>query len=243
MHSRIIVTAANDPYEQTALTLIASIHRLSFDLIDKIYIFDLGLSKSAKQNLKRKKVEIVELPDHIDPNPKQHVYKCYIMDWAKDYGKEILWLDAGVMLLKPIDEIFNVINNEGIFLVGDPNHKNKAWTHQKCIDIMGANKKELNALQLSSGILGYKSGGPYQKLINEAHEYSKINGCVQGDHSNHRHDQSVYSILASRYNCKLQDIEIYGYWTNHKKNIDTAKKHGAVIFVHRNGHWDLRGLK
>ena len=243
MHNRIIVTAANDPYEHTLLTLIASIHRLSYDLIDKIYVFDLGLSNSVKKNIQRKKVEIVSLPEDVDATPKQHVYKCYAMHWAKDKAKEILWLDAGVMLLKPIDEIFKIINEEGIFLVGDPNHKNKAWTHQKCIDIMQASKEELNALQLSSGILGYKSQGKYQKLINEAYEYSKIDGCVQGSHSNHRHDQSVYSILASRYKCKLQDIDIYGYWTNHEKDINTAQKHGAVIFVHRNGHWDFRGLK
>lgn len=243
MHKRIIVTAANTPYEHTLLTLIASIHRLAYDLIDKIYVFDLGLSDSAKKNVQRKKVEIVSLPDNVDATPKQHVYKCYAMHWAKSQAEEILWLDAGVMLLKPIDEIFNIISKEDIFLVGDPNHKNKAWTHQKCRDIMNATPEELNAPQLSSGILGYKSKGKHQKLIDEAYEYSKIDGCVQGSHSNHRHDQSVYSILAARYKCNRQDIDTYGYWTDPKRNINTAKKHGSVIFVHRNGHWDFRGLK
>lgn len=239
----IIVTAANSPYFNSLATLVASIHRHSFDLIDQIFIFDIGLSQEDRSTASTwSKVSIVDLPNDIDSTPKQHVYKCYCVHWAKNQAEKILWLDAGVMLLKSIDQIFKIIQDEDIFLVGDPDHKNERWTHEDCRLIMKATQEELGAQQLSSGILGYKSQGGYQQLIDDAYAYSKINGCVEGCHSNHRHDQSVYSILAARYKCNLQNIDTYGYWTDGSRNLNTAKEIGATIFVHRNGHWDFSGL-
>ena len=108
---------------------------------------------------------------------------------------------------------------------------------------MKATDSEMNDNQLSAGILGYKSNGPFQSLINEAYEYSKIKECIGGGEQNHRQDQSIYSILASRYNCNKQDIDMYGYWTDGSRNLNTAKDIGSTIFVHRNGHWDSNGLR
>jgi lipopolysaccharide biosynthesis glycosyltransferase len=244
MYKNIVITAANAAYENSAKTLVSSIHKHSFDDVDQIYVFDLGLSKQERKSLNGcKKTTVVDFPDNVDCTPKQHVYKCYALHWGSEMGENVLWLDAGVMLLKSIKEMFEIINSEDIFLVKDPDHKNKSWTHQKCIDIMQATKEELNANQLSSGILGYKSRGKYQNLITEAYEFSKIQGCVTGSHATHRHDQSVYSILASRYNCPTQSIDKYGYWTDAKRTLKTAQEIGAVIFVHRNAHWDFKHLK
>lgn len=244
MNKNIIITAANSPYYNALLTLIASIHRESFDLVDQIFVFDLGLDDLERKRVSGlQKVSVVNFPEYVDTEPKQHVYKCYAIHWAKDQGENILWLDAGAMALKPIDEMYEIINSEHIFLVEDTDHKNHSWTHQQCRDIMQATDSELNDFQLSSGILGYKSGGKYQNLINESYEFSKIEGCVKGDHNIHRHDQSVYSILASRYNCPKQDIDKYGYWTDSSRNLNTAREIGATIFVHRRGHCDLSGLR
>jgi hypothetical protein len=146
------------------------------------------------------------------------------------------------MALKSIKEIFDIIEDEDVFCVGD-SHLNKNFTKDSCIQIMNATESELNDVQLSSGIIGYKVGGRYEKLFDEAFELSKIKGCVVGDEQNHRHDQSVYSILASRYNVKKQDIDVYGYWTDLNRNLKTAIDIGAVIFVHRRGHYDNTELK
>jgi hypothetical protein len=101
---------------------------------------------------------------------------------------------------------------------------------------MKASEKEKNDSQLSAGMLGYKIGGRYQKLIDEAFEYSKIKDCVRGDAVirdpampyllGDRHDQSIYSVLASRYNCPRQDIAIFGEWRG-------VLSDEQVIYVHR----------
>lgn len=246
--NNIVITAANSKYYHSLLTLINSIHLYSLELVQSIIVYNLGLSGEEVKNLKKiKNVIVEEFPQGVELlhskflEPKQYVYKIYCAKNSEKFGKNILWLDAGVMALKPLDEIFKVIENEHIFMVGDV-HLNKNYTHKNCIKIMNATEKELNDTQISAGILGYKSDGKFNFLIEEAYNYSLIENCVDGSVENHRHDQSVYSILASRYNVKKYNIDKYGYWTDSNRNLKTAIENNAVIFVHRNGHYDVKNL-
>lgn len=248
-YNNIVITAANSLYFDTLVTLIASIHRTSYNTVDRIIIYDLGLNDDEIFIINSyDKCEVISfnlilpiLPFDDYLLPKGHAYKCFCLYHAKDLGSNILWLDAGVMLLKNIQEIYDFINNENIFVVGDL-HLNVNFTKPSCVNIMSATENELNDVQISSGILGYKSYGKYQNLFNEAYEYSIIKDCVVGDENNHRHDQSVYSILVSRYGIKKYNIDIYGYWTDSNRTLETAIKNNAVIFVHRRGHNDKTGL-
>jgi hypothetical protein len=156
-------------------------------------------------------------------------------------SKNVLWLDAGACALRSLEPIFNVIESEDIFLVGDV-HINKNFTHKRCVEVMNATEEELMDNQLWSGLVGFKSDGKYSRIITEGWNYSQIEGCVDGFEDNHRHDQSVLSILSSRYNCPTQDIDIFGYWTDSSRNLEGAKSIGSVIFAHRRGYDDKSKL-
>jgi hypothetical protein len=246
--SNIIVTTANSLFYYSVLTLINSIHKHSFNLIDKIIVFNLGLCQEEINRLKKiKKVSVVNYPDNARDlhskflEPKQYVYKVYCLKNASSFGSNILWLDAGIMALEPIDEIFNTIEKEHIFLVGDV-HLNKSYTHKECIRIMNASEEELAAKQLSAGIIGYKVNGNFQKFVDEAYKFSLIEGCVDGGNEDHRHDQSVFSILAARYKIKTQSIDTYGYWTNLTRDINSARQCGAILFVHRRSYHEVANI-
>ena len=107
---------------------------------------------------------------------------------------------------------------------------------------MNASEKELMDKQLWSGLVGFKSDGKFTHIITEGWEYSQIEGCIDGFEDNHRHDQSVLSVLSSRYNCQTQDIDMFGYWTDSSRNLEGAKSIGSVIFAHRRGHDDKSNL-
>jgi hypothetical protein len=243
MYKNIIITGANSPYFESLLTLISSVHKDSFELVDMIMVYNFGLDNTEIEKLKSlKKVKIVEVPkDHptytliSSVKIKCHFLKMYSLFDAINYSENILWLDAGVCALKSLETIFNVIENKEIFLVGDV-HINSNFTHKDCINIMNATESEMSDFQLSSGIIGFKSNGKFKHIITEGWYYTQIEGCIDGFENNHRHDQSILSILASRYNCSRQDIDIYGYWTNTTRNLNTAKEYGSVIFVHRRGY-------
>ena len=69
-----------------------------------------------------------------------------------------------------------------------------------------------------------------------------MEGCIDGYESNHRHDQSVLSILASRYKCKRYDIDRYGYWTDINRNLEKALENNSIIFAHRKGYTNHNDL-
>lgn len=261
---KIVITACNDLYFNACLTLVASIHKTSFNVVNTIYIYNLGLSNNNIKKLNNlKKVEVKFFEDlkqkypKIDINnyykyPKQFAYRGILRHSASNIkGDLIFWIDCGAIFLKSAKIIFDLIEKNDIFIVRDINQKNYTWTHPECIKIMKPSIEELSDYQICSGIFGYKKDGKYQKLINEALEYHYNKECVYGLHcynygpniitgtpiQGHRHDQSIYSILVSRYKCPVQDLFIYGEYRGLKYcNKDTC------IYVHRRKYNNHSGL-
>lgn len=247
-YNNILITATNSAYYESLLTLISRVHKDSFDIVDMIFVYDLGLDLSEINNLKKlKKVTIVDFPNNsseLHPKfmePKSYIYKIYCMYQSSKLGNNVLWLDSGASPLKSIDVIFEKINSEEIFLVGDI-HTNRDYTHQECRKCTSASDDELNGKQLWAGLVGYKSNGKYQHIFDEAYRLSLIPGCLDGNQENHRHDQSILSILTHRHNCPRQEIDIFGYWTDWNRNLQKAIEIGSVIFAHRRGYTDKSHL-
>lgn len=246
--NNIIVTSSNSIYFDSLLTLINSVHKYSLNILDQIFVYNLGLEKSEINRLvSMKNVTVLEFSEEAKSShtkfmePKSYVYKTYCLYQGKNYGRNVLWVDAGAMFLDSCQVIFNKINSQDIFLVKDI-HININYTHTNCRTIMAATDKELKDCQLWAGLIGYKTNGIFQQMIDDAYKYSIIPGCLDGNEENHRHDQSIMSILASRYSCPTNDIDIYGYWTDVDRNLETAKKIGSIVFAHRRGHIDHRDI-
>lgn len=246
-YKNVLITTANSAYYESLLTLINGVHVYGLDCVEQIYVFNLGLDENEIITLNSLKlVTVVEYtwefvlshPDSL--LPKGHMYKLYCLHYGKKFGENIFWLDAGATPINNMCGIYNHIDNDHIFMVGDV-HLNKTYTHKKCIEVMNATESEMNDIHLSSGIIGYKKGGKFEHLFDEAYKYALL-GCTLGDEENHRHDQSVLSILASRYNCPKQDIDIFGYWTDTNRNLWTALKNNSIIFVHRRGYNNKQNL-
>jgi hypothetical protein len=248
MYKNILVTATNSPYYESLLTLISGVHKHSLNVVDKIFVYNLGLDINEIKTLNSlKNVEVLEFPENltlIHPKfmePKSYVYKIYCMYNSSKLGENVLWMDSGACPLKSIDVIYQKINEDEIFLVGDI-HTNKNYTHTDCRNCISASEDELNGKQLWAGLVGYKSNGKYQHIFDESFKLSLIPGCLDGNQENHRHDQSILSILTHRNDCPRQDIDIYGYWTDWNRNLGVALEIGSVIFAHRRGHNDKLNL-
>ncbi len=250
MFDNIVITGANNIYYESLLTLISSIHKYAINQVDKVLVYDFGLDPTEIEHLKKLKlVEIITITEVFPVcekitsiKIKSHFWKMYALQNSKKFGKNILWLDAGCCLIDNMSSIYEKLINDQIFVVGDYSHPNYNFTHSLCKTIMNVSEKEINDYQISSGIFGFVSDGKYDELINKSWDYTLIDGCIDGFYENHRHDQSILSILISRYDCPRQDIDIYGYWTDINRDLESAKNKGAVIFVHRRGYCDKTNL-
>jgi hypothetical protein len=75
-----------------------------------------------------------------------------------------------------------------------------------------------------------------QKYIDEGFRYSQIKECCFGYRTNHRHDQSIYSVLAKRYKLPYQSMSRFGEW----RDINYSDR--QVIYVHRTSYHNVDGL-
>ena len=72
--ARRILTVCNEPYADGAKTLVASIHRTSFDLVDEIVLYDLGISEAKRREFEQ--MEKVTVRDF--PSAAYQVYRGYM---------------------------------------------------------------------------------------------------------------------------------------------------------------------
>lgn len=215
-----IVTAANSPnrYFLPLLNLIGSLHVTNFDSIEEIAIFDLGLTAEQRKllnTIEKVKLYDIELihPEILKPLPyspgSQRVmpglqsWKPVAIKQALDMFPYIFYLDAGTTVLKPLDDLFKFIIQEGYFFIDCG--QNIEWMTTKFLinkfDLLAPEKKGiLKSAGISSGQQGI-TRNIYQSYVTPMYELAKnINnfvddGTAGGGPGCGRHDQTLFSIL------------------------------------------------
>ncbi len=139
----VICTAANSAYFPHVISLIGSIHKINFNELQEIMVFDLGLQKSEIKRLNSiKKVHVYSVqkthPAILDfaQAPQGYrslgwfAWKPVVIKQTLDKYEHALWLDAGSTVLKSLTPIFDHLKKEGSFIciIGDEKIGNK-WKH------------------------------------------------------------------------------------------------------------------
>ncbi len=184
----LVVTSFDRNYHEQGLNLIAGLHRTSRAAADRILVYDLGLTESQRRSLSDLElVEVVDYPTEVWSffegymHPKNYSYKCAAIRAAGalvEPGQVVLWMDAGVTPLRPIDEIVRRTVEDGVFFVDHDDRPgwpfyNIQNTSAESLAAMGATPQEMIAPHLCSALVGYVREGPYQTLIDEAYLLSQ----------------------------------------------------------------------
>lgn len=222
----IFCTVSDDKHFPLLLNLIGSIHKHNFNQLKEIMVYDLGLKEEYLNTLKNtKKLKIYKIEEtnpyifkDIQTDQNRYVkglfsWKPVIIKQALDLYEEVLYIDAGTVLLKPIDNIFKHINQNG-YLFFDCGHSIK-WMTTKSIIEKFELQGEKNKWLLNEDTLGVDAGlqGISRKVYNEyvvpMYELSKdINnfvddGSCPNGWGTGRHDQTLFSILAQKLKYKI----------------------------------------
>lgn|GEM_PF-2607208 len=235
---RVLVFSCDAKFYEHARELIASVRRTSPGVVDQFVFFDLGLRPEQRANLEATVVDYpVELkafyPDFL--TPRMFAWKCYVLAEAAKLGDAILYADCGCVALNNIAPLFDAIERDGVLMVKD-DHRNDERTHEACLRIMNATASERTATQIDAGMIGYTAHGPYARIFSEAFTFAQQRDCIFGDAREHRHDQSIYSILAARYGVPV--MHPYGRYL-HWRGIESRDQ---IIWQHR-GKWPaFKGL-
>jgi hypothetical protein len=136
-------------------------------------------------------------------------------------GDIVAYIDSGNTIVSNLDYIFNkcIENDIVLFENRDGNyerttHKNKNWTKRDTFQLMECtDRKYYEAPQIDASYQFYKKGEKALTFLNDYRKYSdneniisdlpNITGPESSEFIDHRHDQSIASLLAVKYNVEL----------------------------------------
>lgn len=126
-----------------------------------------------------------------------------IKAYEKGY-RQVLWLDASMLVIKDLEPIFALIEKDGYFFQ-DSGWPNKRWTTFKAREYFGTDEGPM----LSSGVLGLDLDSEIGYKFFDLWTQAMRDGMFNGDWSEFRHDQSCASLIAYKLDMKLQTANTF----------------------------------
>lgn len=270
-------TAADAGYFDRLIHLIASIHATNYDNLDTIAVFDLGLHSNQIKKLKHiKKVVVLELEQNnpaikkpfrsdkiniLKKAPGWYAFKDVALEQALDLFPYVLWIDAGTLVLHPLDHLFKHIDQAGYFFctVGGSVLESGTTKHVRNTFKLDAPEHTwmLGAEMVMGGVFGIKKGSiAYEKILVPMYQmaqdpelsFYRDDGTTPDGFGTGRHDQPLRSILAYQAGLTvfIQDptqkvpimLDVNGQQTPFYITWDKNKVNNKTDIFSSRGHFD-----
>jgi hypothetical protein len=146
------------------------------------------------------------------------LWKSYLIDknlQEMNEGDVLIYLDCGVHIENSINHLVNLTIQNDIVLFKNNHHTNKYWTKGAVFKIMDLeNEKYYNGQQVVGGYLVIKKNSFSVRFVKEWLKYSQDSRLITDEDTSriyanfpefidHRHDQSILSLLAIKHNIEL----------------------------------------
>jgi hypothetical protein len=225
---RLIITAASENFGPSLLALLGSIH-LNWQTHPAIRVYDLGMDAKTLETLAANRIEVVKVPPFCPHWRKHFTWKLWCLNDAP--AAQILWMDAGFVVMEPLDEVFSAIERLGYFLVPNYHLLDLEASDTACRGCGLDPSFRLGKPSLSGGLLGFLKEGKMRELLLEALTVALEEENIKATKPAHRHDQAILSLLMYKYfkSFVMADSQVYlGYKT-------PEQVPGQKIWVHRRG--------
>lgn len=144
------------------------------------------------------------------PTHKESPYefKVWSIEKAAQFDPVVIWCDASLWRVGDLSKIEDIILQDGFF-GEEGGHYAGRWTNEHARKYFKVTEEEMNQgpggiTLFSAGLLGLNFNNDIAiRFFNEWKESGKA-GCFRGDWSNHRHEMSCASIIATRLGFRYQ---------------------------------------
>jgi hypothetical protein len=229
MEDRMIITGASSTFGPSLLALLGSLN-LNWPDHPRVRVYDIGLGEETLRELDHHEIEVVKVPEFCPHWQKHFTWKIWC--WNDAPASKILWLDAGLVVLKPLDEVFHAISNIGYFVVPTYHPLVENASESACKGCGVDTGFRDGKVTLAGGFIGFKKEGKILQILEEALSVALIEEYIAATERMHRHDQAIISLLFYREleNVLMADGVIYCscYPIN-----DSPRSSSRAAWVHR----------
>lgn len=161
-------------------------------LVESLRRFFRGGDIFAFQN----EADVLAPPHSVVP----YGFKPYAFLWAKQRGFDVvLWLDASVVAVAPLGELFHELKQRG-HLMQQAGHHVGRWANKYCLSYFGLTRQQVAKWLMygDSGLLGLDFRCPRSRVFLSRWKAAADSGAFNGSWEDHRHDMTCGSIIAHR---------------------------------------------
>lgn len=208
---RLIITGASESFGTSLLALLGSL-ALNWPKHPPVLVYDLGMNEETLAILHENQIEVRKVPPFVPHWRKHFTWKIWCLNDAP--ARDVLWLDAGIVALRPCDDVFDAIDKFGYFINATYYLLTDTATEEACIgcgvDIEFRNDK----MTFNGGIIGFRKEGVIGNILKEALKAASVEKYIKSTIPLGRHDQAILSLLIYKYfpNPVMLDTMIYAGW-------------------------------
>ncbi|MFN0122589.1 MAG: hypothetical protein ACKV2V_18995 [Blastocatellia bacterium] len=225
---RLLITAASARYGPSLLALLGSLS-LNWPGHPPVLVYDIGLDTKTQRALERHGVTVKHVPAFC-PHWRQH-YTWKIWCWDDAPARHVLWIDAGISVLQPLDEIFDVISDQGYFVVSNGMPLSVEASEAACRGCGVEPAFRENRETLTAAVVGYDRQGPMNELLAEAMRVALVEEYIAATTPEHRWEQAIFSLLMYRRFGEVRRADAALYHGDRSPRQTPAPK----IWLHRRG--------
>ena len=155
-------------------------------------------------------------------------------------GRLVLYMDCGVILIRPPFDYIRATMEKGICFLEDPRQTNRQWCSRDFCSVLQVTEAEKTRNQIWAGSLMFIGGTPLaSSILRDALALAKQRHVIvgpkwegigsDGKPFGHRHDQSILSILSLRHNVPYFPLD--KVYNGH--SMRRTFRSGAAMYCHR----------
>jgi hypothetical protein len=161
--TNVLATGADARYGYHLVNLLGSV-RANSNIFDEIVAFDLGLDTRQRSLLEDVDgVEIRTVPPFVPHWREGRTWKTWIWTQFAD-GDDVFWLDAGITVLRPLDDAVAQIRARGYFAVSQGHHVRES-VPSDYYELYGFSRELGGRESIAAGILGFHVGSEFYERV------------------------------------------------------------------------------
>lgn len=174
-----------------------------------VLVYDIGLDEATREELGRHGVQVKRVPEFCPHWRRHFTWKLWALNDAP--ARDILYIDAGVVVLRPLDDVFESVGRHGYFLVRNRMPLEEEASEAACQACAVAPDFRHGKGTLAGGFAGFRKEGKVAVMLQEVLDLALTEANIAASNTRHRHDQALLSLLAYKRlsPLKLADPDIY----------------------------------